>query len=157
MAALGFRCCTWAFSRRAGATLHCGAWASHCSGFSCCGAWALCAWASVVVARGLRSCGSRALEHRFSSCGTRAQLLCGMWNLPRPGIEPVPPAVEVWSLNHWTTRGVPYTFLINCKHQYLSPWILISVARVLISGVFSSKSQSQINTLLHISKRDEEF
>ena len=28
--------------------------------------------ASVVVARGLGSCGSRALEHRLSSCGARA-------------------------------------------------------------------------------------
>ena len=27
---------------------------------------------SVVVARGLSSCGSRALEHRLSSCGARA-------------------------------------------------------------------------------------
>ena len=26
------------------------------------------AWAPVVVARGLSSCGSRALEHRLSSC-----------------------------------------------------------------------------------------
>ena len=31
-----------------GATLCCGARASHCSGFSCCEAWALGAWASVV-------------------------------------------------------------------------------------------------------------
>ena len=31
-------------------TLLCGAWASHCGGFSCCGARALGAWASVVVA-----------------------------------------------------------------------------------------------------------
>ena len=46
--------------QRAGATLHCGAWASHCSGFSCCGAWALGAWASVAVACGLSSCGSQA-------------------------------------------------------------------------------------------------
>ena len=23
-----------------------------------------------------------------------------------PGIEPVPPAVEVWSLNHWTIREI---------------------------------------------------
>ena len=36
-----------------GATLRCGAQASHCGGFSCCGAWALGARASVVVARGL--------------------------------------------------------------------------------------------------------
>ena len=27
--------------------------------------------------------------------------------VPQPGIEPVSPAVEVWSLNHWTTREVP--------------------------------------------------
>ena len=43
-----------------------------CSGFSCCGAWALGAQASVVVARGLSSCGSRALGCRLSSCGARA-------------------------------------------------------------------------------------
>ena len=41
-------------------------------GFSCCGAWALGVQASVVVARGLSSCGSRALECRLSSCGARA-------------------------------------------------------------------------------------
>ena len=55
-----------------GATLRCGAWASHCGGFSCCGAQALDARASVVVARGLSSCGSQALECRLSSCGARA-------------------------------------------------------------------------------------
>ena len=30
---------------------------------------------------------------RLSSCGSRAQLLCGMWDLPRPGLEPVSPAL----------------------------------------------------------------
>ena len=39
--------------RRAGATLPCGAQASHCGGFSCCGAWALGMRASVVVAHRL--------------------------------------------------------------------------------------------------------
>ena len=38
---------------RGGATLRCGVWASHCGGFSCCGARALGARASVVVVRGL--------------------------------------------------------------------------------------------------------
>ena len=37
-----------------------------------CGAPALGARASVVVARGLSSCGSQVLERRLSSCGTRA-------------------------------------------------------------------------------------
>ena len=37
-------------------------------------------------------------EHRFqtcrlSSCGSRAQLLRGMWDPPRPGLEPVSPAL----------------------------------------------------------------
>ena len=53
-----------------GATLRCGAQASHCGGFSC-GAWALGTRASVVVAHGLSSCGTRALGHRFSSCGAQ--------------------------------------------------------------------------------------
>ena len=47
---------------------------SHCSGFSCCRAWTLDAQASVVVAHGLK-------------------LLCGTWDLPGPGIEPLSPAL----------------------------------------------------------------
>ena len=76
-----------------GATLCCGVCASHCSGFSCCRAWALGMQASVVVACGLSSCGSWALECRFSSCGAQALLLRGMWDLPRPGIRPVSPVL----------------------------------------------------------------
>ena len=30
----------------------------------------------------------------------------GMQDLPWPGIEPMLPAVGVWSLNHWTAREV---------------------------------------------------
>ena len=65
LAALGLRCCAWAFSS-------CGERASHCGGFSCCRAPALGMKASVVVARGLSSCGSQALEHRLRSCGAQA-------------------------------------------------------------------------------------
>ena len=39
----------------------------------------------------LQSTGSR--HAGFSSCGAWAQLLHGMWDLPRPGIEPVSPAL----------------------------------------------------------------
>ena len=35
---------------------------------------------------------------------------CGIL-VPRPGIWPMPPALEVWSLNHWTTREVPVTHM----------------------------------------------
>ena len=42
---------------------------------------------------GFSSCGSRALEHRLSSCGAWASLLHGMWDLPGPGLEPMSPAL----------------------------------------------------------------
>ena len=42
--------------------------------------------ASLVVEHRLQTC-------RLSSCGSRAQLLRGMWDLPRPGPEPVSPAL----------------------------------------------------------------
>ena len=37
--------------------------------------------------------GHRLQTHRLSSCSSRAQLLCGMWDLPRPGLEPMSPAL----------------------------------------------------------------
>ena len=49
--------------------------------------------ASVVVARGLSSCGLRTLERRLSSCGAWPQLLRGMWDLPGPELESVCPAL----------------------------------------------------------------
>ena len=42
--------------------------------------------ASLVAEHRLQMC-------RLSSCGSRAQLLRGMWDLPRPGLEPVSPAL----------------------------------------------------------------
>ena len=42
--------------------------------------------ASFVAEHGLQT-------HRLSSCGSRAQLLRGMWDPPRPGLEPVSPAL----------------------------------------------------------------
>ena len=36
--------------------------------------------------------GRRLQTRRLSSCGSRAQPLRGMWDLPRPGLEPVSPA-----------------------------------------------------------------
>ena len=35
----------------------------------------------------------RLQTRRLSSCGSRAQSLRGMWDLPRPGLEPVSPAL----------------------------------------------------------------
>ena len=71
----------------------CSVWASHCRSFSPYGVWALGASASVVVACGLGSCSSGDLGHRLSSCGEQAWLLFGLWDLPRPGVEPMSPAL----------------------------------------------------------------
>ena len=59
LAALGLRCCARALSScsERGATLCCGAQASHGGGFSCCGSRALERVDSVVVAHGL-SCSA---------------------------------------------------------------------------------------------------
>ena len=46
-----------------------------------------------AAARGLSSCGSRASEHTLNICSTWAWLLCGMWDPPGSGIEPVSPAL----------------------------------------------------------------
>ena len=58
---------------RARATVCCGARASHCSGFSCCRAWALGEWASVVVAHGLQylwCMGSAVVARGLQSTGS---------------------------------------------------------------------------------------
>ena len=52
----------------------------------------------IAVRRPLTIAASRVVEHRLqtrrlSSCGSWAQLLRGMWDLPRPGLEPVSPAL----------------------------------------------------------------
>ena len=35
----------------------------------------------------------RLQTRRLSNCGSRAELLCGMWDLPGPGLEPASPAL----------------------------------------------------------------
>ena len=61
----------------------------------------LIAVSSLVAEHGVQACGLQQLQHAgsvvvahgLSSCGSWAQLLCGIWDLPRPGIEPMSPAV----------------------------------------------------------------
>ena len=66
---------------------------------------------SVVVTHGLSSCGSRALERRLSSFGELDQLLCGMWDLPGPGLEPVSPALAGRFLTTVPPGKPPHPFL----------------------------------------------
>ena len=63
--------------------------------FSSCGEWGPL---FIAVRRPLTVAASLVVEHRLqtrrlSNCGSRAQLLRGMWDLPRPGHEPVSPAL----------------------------------------------------------------
>ena len=63
--------------------------------FSSCGKWGPL---FIAVCGPLTIAASVVAEHRLqtrrlSSCGSRAQLLRGMWDLPRPGLEPVYPAL----------------------------------------------------------------
>ena len=52
-----------------------------------------------IAVRGpLTIAASPVAEHRLqtrklSNCGSQAQLLRGMWDLPRPGLEPMSPAL----------------------------------------------------------------
>ena len=52
----------------------------------------------IAVRRPLTIAASLVAEHRLqtrrlSNCGSQAQLLCGMWDPPRPRLEPVSPAL----------------------------------------------------------------
>ena len=63
--------------------------------FSSCGEWGPL---FIAVHGPLTIAASLVAEHRLqtrrlSSCGSWAQPLCGMWDLPRPGLEPVSPAL----------------------------------------------------------------
>ena len=75
LTALGLRCWAWASLVVASG----GYPTLRCVGFSL---W----WLLLQQSTGFRRAG-------FSSCGTGAQLLHGMWDLPGPGLEPVSPAL----------------------------------------------------------------
>ena len=79
--------------------------------FSSCGKWG----PLFIAVRGpLTIAASLVAEHRLqtrrlSSCGSRGQLLRGMWDHPRPGLEPVSPALA----DRFSTTappGKPYIF-----------------------------------------------
>ena len=78
----------WVFTA-AQAFSSCSVLASHFSGSSCSRARVLGSWVSGVVACRLGSGSLWAPELSLSSCGAQAHLLCGMWDLPEPGIEPM--------------------------------------------------------------------
>ena len=56
----------------------------------------------------------RLQTRRLSSCGSRARLLCDTWDPPRPGLEPVSPALA----GRFSTTAPPgkptYSFKCTC-------------------------------------------
>ena len=65
--------------------------------------------ASLVAEHRLQTC-------RLSNCGSRAQLLRGMWDLPRPGLEPVSPALA-GRLSTTAPPGKPWALFKNKKSE----------------------------------------
>ena len=54
---------------------------------------------------------------------------CGIL-VPEPGIEPVPPTVKVWIVDHWATRQVPWLLVKSARlrqshacEMLLKPWV----------------------------------
>ena len=95
--------------------------------FSSCGKWG----PLFIAVRGpLIIAASLAAEHRLqtrrlSSCGSRAQLLRGMWDPPRPGLEPVSPALA-GRFSTTVPPGKPFTFL-NVGHKSFSICDILSL------------------------------
>ena len=82
--------------------------------FSGCGKWGPLL---IVVRRPLTIAASLVAEHRLqtrrlSSCGSRAQPLRGMWDLPRPGLEPVCPALA-GRFSTTAPPGKPRNWILN--------------------------------------------
>ena len=107
-----------------GATIHCGARASHHRGLSC--------------------SEHRLQTRRLSNCGSRAQLLRSMWDLPRPGLKPVSPAL-IGRFSTTAPPGKPLSlFFFKGTFIYLLIglcWVFVVACRlslVVASGVYSS-------------------
>ena len=82
--------------------------------FSSCGKWG----PLLIAVRGpLAMAASLVAEHRLqtrrlSNRGSRAQLLRGMWDPPRPGLEPVSPALA-GRFPTTAPPGKPYNILLS--------------------------------------------
>ena len=94
MAVLGLRFCARAFSS-------CGKW----------GPLLIALHGPLTIAASLVA-EHRLQMRRLSNCGSRAQLLHGMWDLPGPGLEPVSPALAGRFLTTVPPGEPPNIFLI---------------------------------------------
>ena len=88
---------------------------------------------SLVAVHGLLIAAvSLVAEHRLSSCGAWAELLHGMWDLPRPGIElsTKPPAKPLFHfLNHYFPQLIwPQNLILVLDDVSVIPNILTWVS-----------------------------
>ena len=106
MAALGLLCWAKAFSScgKQGLPSSCGAWASHCRGFSCCGAWGPGTQASVVAACGL-SCSEACDIFLDQGIKLMTPALAGGFLTTGP-----PGKSGVWFLDHCGGDKIIYVF-----------------------------------------------
>ena len=110
--------------------------------FSSCGEWG----PLFIAVRGpLTIAASLVAEHRLqtrrlSSCGSRARLLRGMWDPPRPGLEPVSPALA-GRLSTTAPPGKPERLVFNASknetsYLFLLNFILLVLTKHKLSGCF---------------------
>ena len=105
--------------------------------FSSCGKWGPL---FIAVCVPLTIEASLVAEHRLqtrrlSNCGSRGQLLHGMWDLPRPGLEPVSPALA-GRFSTTAPPGKPYISIF--EKNFIGVWLIYNV--VLVSRVQQSES-----------------
>ena len=76
----------------------------------------------------------------FTIWATREALSCSTWDIvPWPGIEPGPPALREWSLNHWTTREVPKEPLDEGERGEWKSWLKTAFkTKIMVSGPITS-------------------
>ena len=68
----------------------------------------------------------RLQTRRLSNCGSRAQPLRGMWDPPRPGPEPVSPALA-GRLSTTAPPGKPFFFFFNLFIYFWLCWVFVPV------------------------------
>ena len=130
------------FSCRTQALFSCGMWTLSC------GMWDLVPWPGIEP--GPPALGAWCLSHCTNQGGPGFLIFFYLflfiflkWPLweacrilvPQTGIEPEPPVVEVWSLNHWTTRKV---LTHKCVFRFLGVFfeVFIEFVTVLLHFMF---------------------
>ena len=82
--------------------------------------------------------GYKSIFTFFCLCHAAREIL-----VPQPGVKPMPPAVEVQSLNLWTTREVPKSMFTLFKVQEMHVkhiWFTPSSASVLYFTIWKVKT-----------------